>query len=156
MPNFERYGALHNEIMTRLENGEITTETAKEVIDAAFDKYVVEKVKIELLNPFDKKRYEKEANEFNKIKDKWYANYKSWSDRQKQLMDPVFKKWKDEMAKCMQGNYASPYEQLDAMETINSKYSRIIDNIEDDIKKQRKESEKRDLDRAYHLTKGGA
>ena len=48
MPNYNRYNKLHDEILTRLENGEITTEQAKDVIDLAFDKYVVEKVNIEL------------------------------------------------------------------------------------------------------------
>ena len=43
MPNFERYLALHNEIMNRLERCEITTEQAKEVNDLAFDKYIMER-----------------------------------------------------------------------------------------------------------------
>ena len=42
MTNFERYNKLHNEVMTRLEKEEITIEQAKDVIDLAFDKYMVE------------------------------------------------------------------------------------------------------------------
>ena len=42
MTNFERYNALHNEVMKRLEEGEITTESAKELNDRFFDRYVVE------------------------------------------------------------------------------------------------------------------
>ena len=42
MENFERYTALHEELMKRLENGEITTEQAKILNDKFFDKYVVE------------------------------------------------------------------------------------------------------------------
>lgn len=41
MNNFEKYNKLHDEIISRLENGEITTETAKEVNDLLFDKYIV-------------------------------------------------------------------------------------------------------------------
>lgn len=40
--NFERYDVIHNEIMKRLQEGEITIEQAKEVNDLAFDKYIVE------------------------------------------------------------------------------------------------------------------
>lgn len=40
--NIQRYLTLHNEIMNRLEAGEITTETAKEINDLAFDKYITE------------------------------------------------------------------------------------------------------------------
>lgn len=39
--NFEKYLSLHNEIMNRLESGEITAEMAKNVNDLAFDKYIV-------------------------------------------------------------------------------------------------------------------
>lgn len=39
--NIEKYNKLHDEIMKRLENGEITMEQAKEVNDLAFDKYIV-------------------------------------------------------------------------------------------------------------------
>ena len=39
MQDFNRYRLIHNEIMKRLEVGEITTEQAKSVIDLAFDKY---------------------------------------------------------------------------------------------------------------------
>ena len=42
MPNFDRYNKLHDEIMKRLEDGEITTERAKEVNDLAFEKYILE------------------------------------------------------------------------------------------------------------------
>ena len=42
MTNFERYNKIHNEVMTRLEKEEITVEQAKDVIDLAFDKYMVE------------------------------------------------------------------------------------------------------------------
>lgn len=44
MTNFERYNALHDEVMKRLEDGEITTEQAKNVIDLSFDKYITESV----------------------------------------------------------------------------------------------------------------
>jgi hypothetical protein len=40
--NIEKYNKLHSEIMNRLENGEITVETAKEINDLAFDKYITE------------------------------------------------------------------------------------------------------------------
>ena len=40
--NIEKYTKLHNEIMTRLEVGKITTETAKEMNDIAFDKYIAD------------------------------------------------------------------------------------------------------------------
>lgn len=50
MTNYERYLEIHNELMNRLANGEITTEQAKEVNDLAFDKYIVEKVSVEM-NP---------------------------------------------------------------------------------------------------------
>ena len=43
MPNFERYSKLHDEIMRRLEVGEITTEQAKEVNDLVFEKYIIER-----------------------------------------------------------------------------------------------------------------
>lgn len=39
--NFEMYLQLHDEIMNRLESGEITIEMAKEVKDLAFDKYII-------------------------------------------------------------------------------------------------------------------
>ncbi len=42
MNNFEKYNALHTEVMKRLEDGEITIETAKAVIDLTFDKYIIE------------------------------------------------------------------------------------------------------------------
>ena len=42
MTNFEKYNKLHSEVMSRLENGEITIETAKEVNDLAFEKYIEE------------------------------------------------------------------------------------------------------------------
>ena len=42
MTNFEKYNKLHDEVMKRLENGEITVEQAKEVNDLAFDKYITE------------------------------------------------------------------------------------------------------------------
>lgn len=42
MPNFERYNKLHNEVMKRLEDGEITTESAKELNDKFFDRYIIE------------------------------------------------------------------------------------------------------------------
>lgn len=42
--NFERYSAIHNELIKRLQDGEITIEFAKEVNDLAFDKYISEKV----------------------------------------------------------------------------------------------------------------
>jgi hypothetical protein len=40
--NIEKYNKLHDELMKRLESGEITTEQAKEVNDLAFDKYITE------------------------------------------------------------------------------------------------------------------
>lgn len=40
--NIEKYNKLHNELMNRLEAGEITTERAKEINDLAFDKYITE------------------------------------------------------------------------------------------------------------------
>lgn len=42
MTNYEKYNKLHAEVMKRLEDGEITIETAKEVNDLAFEKYVTE------------------------------------------------------------------------------------------------------------------
>lgn len=39
---FERYCAVHAEILNRLENKKITVEQAKNVIDLAFNKYIVE------------------------------------------------------------------------------------------------------------------
>jgi hypothetical protein len=42
MTNFEKYNKLHDEVLKRLEDGEITVETAKEVTDLAFDKYITE------------------------------------------------------------------------------------------------------------------
>ena len=42
MTNFERYNALHDEVMKRLEEGEITTEQAKSVIAMSFEKYCTE------------------------------------------------------------------------------------------------------------------
>ena len=42
MANYERYADIHNEIMNRLEAGEITTEQAKELDDTFFDKYITE------------------------------------------------------------------------------------------------------------------
>jgi hypothetical protein len=41
--NIEKYNKLHTEIMKKLENGEITTERAKEINDLAYDKYITEK-----------------------------------------------------------------------------------------------------------------
>ena len=38
--NIEKYSKLHNEIMKKLENGDITVERAKEVNDLAFNKYI--------------------------------------------------------------------------------------------------------------------
>ena len=43
MQNIERYNLLHTEIMRRLEDGEITTEQAKELNNKFFDRYVEEK-----------------------------------------------------------------------------------------------------------------
>lgn len=40
--NIEKYSKLHNEIMKKLENGEITVENAKEINDLAFNKYITE------------------------------------------------------------------------------------------------------------------
>ena len=42
MTNFEKYNKIHDEVMKRLEDGEITTEMAKEVNDLAFEKYLLE------------------------------------------------------------------------------------------------------------------
>ena len=42
--NIEKYTKLHNELMKKLEAGEITGETAKDVNDLAFEKYVSESV----------------------------------------------------------------------------------------------------------------
>ena len=42
MNNFEKYNTLHNEVMKRLEDGEITIECAKEINDLAFEKYIIE------------------------------------------------------------------------------------------------------------------
>ena len=42
MSNFDRYNRLHTEIINRLEKGEITTEQAKDVVNLAFNKYIVE------------------------------------------------------------------------------------------------------------------
>ena len=44
MADFERYNKLHDEVMKRLEVGEITTEQAKDVIDMSFEKYIFEYV----------------------------------------------------------------------------------------------------------------
>jgi chromosome segregation ATPase len=55
MNNFEKYTALHNEVMKRLEDGDITTEQAKEVIDLSFDKYVTESVNIQSIKDAIKK-----------------------------------------------------------------------------------------------------
>jgi hypothetical protein len=56
--NIEKYNKLHNELMKKLEAGEITTEQAKEINDLAFDKYITEskeetfpsQVKLEFFN----------------------------------------------------------------------------------------------------------
>ena len=42
MNNLQRYNSIHSEVMARLEKGELTTEQAKDVIDLAFDKYMIE------------------------------------------------------------------------------------------------------------------
>lgn len=42
MTNFERYHALHDEVMKRLEDGEITTESAKELNDRFFNRYIMD------------------------------------------------------------------------------------------------------------------
>ena len=57
MNNFEKYHKLHSEVMTRLENGEITIEAAKDVIDLSFNKYIAEATEIILpLTQEDKNR----------------------------------------------------------------------------------------------------
>ena len=38
--NFDKYNILHNEVIDKLQNGEITIEKAKEINDLAFDKYI--------------------------------------------------------------------------------------------------------------------
>lgn len=40
--NFEKYYKVHNEVMDRLESGELTIEQAKEINDMAFDRYLME------------------------------------------------------------------------------------------------------------------
>ena len=57
MANSERYNLLHDEVMRRLENGEITTEQANEVHDKIFDRYVIESEESqEPKNEYDEKR----------------------------------------------------------------------------------------------------
>jgi predicted nucleic acid-binding Zn-ribbon protein len=71
--NIERYIGLHNEVMTRLENGEITVEQAKEVNDLAFNKYIVESGNTGLSDDEKKnlkKRYDELQKEFDKCNEK--------------------------------------------------------------------------------------
>ena len=57
MNNFEKYSKLHSEVMARLENGDITVEAAKDVIDLSFNKYIAEATEIILpLTQEDKNR----------------------------------------------------------------------------------------------------
>lgn len=63
MNNFEKYNKLHNEIMKRLEDGEITVEQAKEVSDLAFDKYISETVIIN--KPVDQETKDRLVREIN-------------------------------------------------------------------------------------------
>ena len=42
MTNFERYNQLHDEIIKRLKNEELTIETAKSACNLIFDKYIME------------------------------------------------------------------------------------------------------------------
>lgn len=60
--NFEKYNMLHNEIMKKLEIGDITVEKAKEINDLAFDKYIIEAMTI---NRLDNKKlvYDKNKKE---------------------------------------------------------------------------------------------
>jgi hypothetical protein len=48
--NIEKYNKLHDEIMKRLENGEITIETAREVNDLAFEKYMYESKELKIIS----------------------------------------------------------------------------------------------------------
>lgn len=62
--NIEKYNILHDELMKRLESGEITVEMAKEVHDLAFDKYITEG----FFDRFSKKAKEEEQKKDEAIK----------------------------------------------------------------------------------------
>ena len=64
MNNFEKYSKLHDEVMKRLEDGEITIEKAKEINDLAFEKYISE-AKIIPFNPHRSKSKNRTVNEIN-------------------------------------------------------------------------------------------
>ena len=41
--DFEKYSLIHDELMKKLEDGEITTEQVKELDNLMFDKFILEK-----------------------------------------------------------------------------------------------------------------
>ena len=91
MNNFEKYNKLHDEVMKRLKDGEITIETAKGIVDISFNKYIVEKTNsssyaikpktLQLYNTILRELYKIHMPKSDKIKDDLYKLISDVKDR---------------------------------------------------------------------------
>ena len=118
MSDYKRYISLHDEIMHRLEDGQITTEQAKDVIDMAFEKYVMEpnnmialesfrdiinKISNSIFNfkirnetyeylDFDRKKLDDDSN---KTIDKYTKIFKSYDDKIRKAIDDAWEEFNE-------------------------------------------------------------
>ena len=115
--NFEKYLSIHEEIMTRLENGEITTETAKEVNDLAFNKYIVSERAITPLTD----------------KSKWVFNNDQSSNSAKKVFDLLCKldKIEVEYKESIKGKTANEISKIES--AYKKKQNAIQDQLENDF-----------------------
>jgi mevalonate kinase len=111
MNNFEKYSAIHAEVMNKLESGEITAEQAKEIKDLAFDKYVVEFVEedddeLEIFEESARQKY-RELLEKKKTRLENYIKHSTGETRKKyqEELDDVLEKLYQYGTGAVKGGY---------------------------------------------------